>query len=365
MKNKTVPYLVVYLLLINFLLPYTISADAFYHKRLSYPIIINNPRNIDPVIKYMKQKVDREKAVNYFILLGDSVFYGSPGNSDQSISAYLEQMPEHPLVFNLSFPGSQLGDLYTLLLMLDKNGISTDHVILNVRYASFVPRVPYQPIMSWWADRLRKEDPEAYLIVKAQEEETAAYSKYEKPYDWLQGMLKKYVYPHITLMAYRDYYQKYVDLQWDKWRNRAMPDDSLALPEPWYTKDSEALSDMLQQAQLKAAFTNVPLNLTESNPDIYFTKQIIEHQKGKETWVVLAGTNHTYMKEFVNQPGYVENMKRLDDFLSQQPVHYLNLEGQISDQLFTDFTHLMPEGYRLMAQLIWDAYGQRGAAKPL
>ncbi|GGI46888.1 hypothetical protein GCM10008018_19330 [Paenibacillus marchantiophytorum] len=365
MKKKSIPYVVVFFLLINILLPYVISAEAVYRNRLSYPLIVNNVRNIDPVIRYMKRKIDHDPAQDYVILLGDSVFYGSPGSSDQSISAFLEQMPERPTVFNLSFPGSQLGDIYTMLLMLDEQGISTDHVILNVRYASYVPRVPYQPVLSWWQENLRVLDPGSYRKFKSQLGQTSDYPLYKNPYIWLQDLLKKQVYPYIPLLAYKDYYQKSVDIQWDKLHNRPLPDDSLALPEPWYTKDRDSLDAMLKQDQLKVAFTNQPLDLTESNPDVYFTRQIIRHQQGKETWIVMAGTNHDLMKDFVNDPGYVENSGRLDGFLSQLPVHYLNLEGQISESWFTDFTHLMPEGYKMMAQLIWDAYRQRGAAKPL
>jgi len=49
-------------------------------------------------------------------------------------------------VFNLFFKGTQLGDFYTMLFMLDQQAISTNRVILNVRYASYVPRTPYQPV---------------------------------------------------------------------------------------------------------------------------------------------------------------------------------------------------------------------------
>ncbi|MDQ0878712.1 hypothetical protein QFZ77_007371 [Paenibacillus sp. V4I3] len=365
MRIKTIPYLVVYILLLNFLLPYAISADVFYHKRLPYPLIVNNPRNIDPVIKFIKNKIDHDNAINYIIILGDSVFYGSPGNSDQSISAYLEQMPEQPLIFNLSFPGSQLGDLYTMLLMLDKHGISTDHVILNIRYASFVLRDPYQSTLAWWAEDLRKLEPTSFLAVKSQLKQTDWHSIYKKPYEWLQDVLNRYVYSHVNLMSYKDYYQKYIGNKWDQWHNRPMADDSLSQPEPWYIKDPQTLSDMLHWEQLKVSFSELPLNLSETNPDVFFIRKIILHQKGKNTWVVMTGTNHELMKDFVNTSGYVENMKRLDNFLSKQPVHYLNLEGQVPDQLFTDFTHLMPDGYRMMAQFIWDAYLQRGATNSL
>ncbi|MEK4188619.1 MULTISPECIES: hypothetical protein [Paenibacillus] len=34
----------------------------------------------------------------------------------------MEHMPEHPIVFNLIFQSSQLGDIYTILLMLDQQG---------------------------------------------------------------------------------------------------------------------------------------------------------------------------------------------------------------------------------------------------
>ncbi|WP_282955953.1 hypothetical protein [Paenibacillus macquariensis] len=43
-------------------------------------------------------------------------------------------MSEHPTVFNLYFKGSQLGDIYTMLFMLDQQGDINLYMIYLIRF---------------------------------------------------------------------------------------------------------------------------------------------------------------------------------------------------------------------------------------
>jgi hypothetical protein len=66
------------------------------------------------------------------------------------------------------------------------------------------------------------------------------------------------------------------------------------------------------------------------------------------------------MKEYVEKPGYQDNLKAIDHYFQSKDVHYVNLEGRISDKLFTDYTHLLSEGYQELAALLWNFYTKEG-----
>jgi hypothetical protein len=334
MNIKSLPLVFLYLILLNGLIGGMLPERAVYRHRLSYPLILDNRRNIDAALEQIRNQIRRDRLDHYVIVLGDSVFFGSPGSSDQCPSAFMEQEAGDRTIFNLALPAAQTGDIYTMLLMLDRYGISTKSLIFNVRYASFVPRHPYPPVVFWWTEELRRLDPAAFAKMVPQLESTG-YQLHKPPYQWLTYMLNEKLFPLFGLMQYKDYVRKYLNEEWLRLTGRQVPDDALDTPVPWYEKDRQAIQNYMEDAQLKEDFTDDPLDLTPANPDIYFMDRIMRHQAGTDTMVVLTGANEQLMSEYVRKTGYQDNLKRLDEYFARQPVQYLNLEGRISDRLFT------------------------------
>lgn len=357
---KAVKYAVIYLIAVQFLFPYAFRLSDVYHNRMDYTLMLNNNNfhDIDSVLEQVKHDIARRKLNDYVIMLGDSVFYGSPGNSDQPVNVFLQQKPGAPVIYNLAFPAMQLGDFYTMLLKLDRWGISTDKLMFNIRYASFIPREPGPKAVFWLAEDLRKLDPQAYAHVLPQLK-SAGFETPGNPYEYFQRALHEDWLPHASLMRYKDYFRQKLHRLWLAARGRPVPDDALDDSRAWYIKkqwqESQGIDygRFLRDPQLVASFTDKPFDLSESNWDVYFLNKILERQAGKRTWVVLTGTNHDLMKAEVEKPGYAANLQAIDRMMAGRSVTYVNLEGVIDGDYFSDHTHLTPEGYAKMADVLW------------
>jgi hypothetical protein len=328
---------------------------------MDYTLMLNNNNvhDIDTVLQQVKWDIERNKRQNYVIMLGDSILYGSPGSSDQPASVFLQQKPGAPFIYNLAFPAMQLGDMYTMLLKLDKHGISTDRLIFNIRYASFIPRDPTPPVVFWLVSDLRKLDRESYAKMLPQLKE-AGTELPSNPYETFQRALHDDWLPHVSLIQYKDYFRRNLH----NWflvhvRNQPMPDDALDDSRSWVVKKEWQQSiginfdDLLQDPQLIASFTDQPFDLSANNPDVYFLERMLAHQQGKQTLVMLSGTNHDLMKDSVNLPGYKANLVAIDRMMAaKKEITYVNLEGAIPGDLFSDHTHMTPEGNRMLADIL-------------
>lgn len=346
---KAVKYVLLFLLAIQLFLPSSLSLADVYHNRMDYGLIKSNLHDIDAVLQQVKKEIKRNNLSDYVIILGDSVLYGSPGNSDQVINAFMENQPGAPPIFNLSLPAMQIGDLYVMLLKLREFDISTDRLIFNIRYASFIERDPFPASVFWLRDELHRLDPDAYNHV-LQQLLSAGHKPPSTPYEHYKHLLHEVIMPKITLFRYKDNLKQDLNYQYMVRTGQVIPDDALGDPRPWSDKD---FADFMHDESLINSFSDKPFDLTEKSPDIYFLNKINELQKGKNTLVLLTGTNHEMMKEYVYKPGYIANMKALDQHMAKLPFKYVDMEGRIPDANFTDHTHLTPEGYKKMADIIW------------
>lgn len=358
---KAVKYVIVYLIAVQLLLPYAFSLSDVYHNRMNYTLMLNNNNmhDIDAVLQQVKRDINKHDRKDYIIMLGDSILYGSPGNSNQPASVFLQQKPGAPVIYNLAFPAMQIGDFYTMLLKLDKFGISTDRLLFNIRYASFIPRDPNPRAVFWLGNDLRKLDPEAYRHVLPQLE-ASGFETPKDPYEYFQRALHEDWLPHLSLMRYKDYFR--LDLHnWFRTtvRRQALPDDALDDSRAWYIKkewqESQGIDygAFLRDPQLVASFSDKPFDLTENNWDVYFLNKMLAHQQGKKTWVILSGTNHDLMKEAVEKPGYKANLAAIDAMMAGKDVTYVNLEGVLPGDDFSDHTHMTPEGNANLADVLW------------
>lgn len=346
---RAVLFAISYFILIQFPIGYLIPRESIFHYRPSYQVIWDNPRNIDIVLQEVRETI-RERALDkYIIILGDSVPYSAPGGPEQSIGYLMERIGRArgrpTAVFNLAIPAMQAGDLYVMLLKLRRQGISTENVIINVTYAGFVARDPDPAAVFWLADDLARVDPEAYDRVRAN---LAANGRARTPGQLAWMSVSDTVLTALPVTRYRDYLRasilRAVGLEREDQAGEILP---------WYSYPD--LRAGLQRRRYQRAFDPLSFVMDDTNPQVYFLEKIVALEGGENPLFFLTPINRELMRENVSEPGYRENLARIDAYFAGKPVRYLNLHDAIDPDLFHDHVHLTPEGYRKLALLLWEA----------
>jgi hypothetical protein len=355
---RSFKYVIVYLVIIQLVLPFLIPLNWVYNYRMDYEIVKNRIEDLDGVLEQISRKIKKQGEKNYLVILGDSVAYSGPGQPEQSISYYLSEIATREgkklPVYNLALPAMQTGDIYTVLLKLEEYGIRTDNLIINLVYSGFVERNPDPPSVFWLERELKRLDPVAYSQVA----DNLAANKGPKKglkqtfVGWEKG-LSSFLYRRLSLLRYKDYlFSALVSIFQ---QNR--PEDPYA-GKPWFEK--EFLWDLLKQPEYQKGFSDRELVMEENNPQIYFLNRIISRQEDKTTLIFLAPVNSALMQDNVNKPGYRKNLQLIDHFFADKPVAYLNLHDAVSQELFSDHVHLIPEGYSYLSDLLWEKIEELG-----
>jgi hypothetical protein len=133
---RTLVYMIVFMVALHYGLTAFFTYDRMAGQRLNYKIVERNLDSVDLniVLQRLADKIRAEHPDKYYIILGDSVPFGGQVTASQSLSVWLdkqakERTGKNVAFYNLSIPSAQAGDMYTLLLMLDKHAINTDNVI--------------------------------------------------------------------------------------------------------------------------------------------------------------------------------------------------------------------------------------------
>lgn len=212
--KKVLSYLIVYLLILQFGLPYLVPTDIIYDSRMNYDLVKDRITDIEPVFERVKAIIDREKLKDYVVIIGDSVGYSRPGPAHASLAYYLNQRAKregkHFRVFNLSIPGAQTGDYYAILLKMKDYGISSDHVVINLYYSGFLKREPGPPAVFWLQRELQDMDPDVYQHVKPHL--LANISEQEKHRGISSQIIRNVndkLYENVSMLKYKDYLQVY------------------------------------------------------------------------------------------------------------------------------------------------------------
>lgn len=354
---KTFRYVLVYLLAIQLALPFWIQPQLNFQDRMDYNLVKDNTGIIDEILEHLSQQIKQENLKDYIVILGDSVAFSGPGNASQSIGHYMQDYarvssPSSPThVFNLSLPAMQMGDIYTMLLKLDEYHISSQNLIMDVAYQGFAPRDPSPAIAFWLEDDLQTLDRSSYDHVRENLEANQTQSQSR-----VEADVNQLLWNHIAPLHYRGFIKR-AALQAGHYLIGAGPlDDSIGDTRPWYEKPG--LSDLLDQAEYERDFSTQPFDFSPGNPQIYFLDKIIDHQQGKHTLVFMAGVNQELMHDKVNDRGYVSNLQKIDNYFKSQPVQYIDLSGRIDSRLYSDQLHLVAEGNRKLAEILWDNFNQ-------
>jgi hypothetical protein len=352
---RTFKYVLGYLLLIQLALPYLVPFDLIFQDRMDYNLVKDNLSNIDVILDQIDIQINRENLQNYIIILGDSIAYSGPGNASQSIGFYMQELareasPDHPCrIFNLSMPAMQTGDIYTMLLKLDQHHISTDNIILNIQYSGFVARKPSPPSVFWLRNDLKALDKESFYRVLA----NLKANKYNDQTN-LVSSAHQLVLANVVMFRYSAFIKKGLENAYREVSGAKPIDDALGDARPWFEK--KGLRQFLQKPEYQMGFSSKAFDMSINNPQIYFLDKIIAHQKNKHTLIFLAAANQTLMRDEVMAPGYIKNLQQIDYYFQMQPVGYLNLQGKINPNFFSDHLHLTAVGYRELAQLLWNNF---------
>jgi lysophospholipase L1-like esterase len=120
---------------------------------------------------------------------------------------------------------------------------------------------------------------------------------------------------------------------------------------PWYEK-----KDIYKTANDKENawyFSDQPFDLSNRSNIRYFLDKIAAAQENTGTLVFLTGINRELLPEQTSKPGFNDNLKKIDGYFGGKPVSYVNYDGKIDYRLYTDYVHLTPEGYRILAEDLW------------
>lgn len=343
---KVILFVFIYSFIIQFSLGHVAPTKAVYNYRMEYDFIKDNPSNLVVVLEHMKREIHKKENHDYVVILGDSVEYSSPGKATESIGYYMqlqyETLKKDIDVYNLALPSNQMGDIYTLLLELDRYGISRDHVIIGVMYSGFTVRNPDPSPVFWFYEPLKEEDGEAYAVVEDSLKLNGKVSL-NRLSDAKNILLDK-----IAIIKYKDTFRadmlKALGMYKTSYENE--------ISQNWRAKPY--LGELLKQPLYQRFFSDEAFIMNDSNPQLYFLDKIIELQSGHQTLFILSDVNHELLKEETSKDGYKENVKRIEAYFKAQNVQYLDLENQFNVELFSDHVHLIPEGYEVMAQTLMD-----------
>lgn len=330
---------------IQILISLYVKLDTVYHYRLNYNMFLDNQHSIEVVIDEIANAIEKERFRDYVILIGNSVAWGTNERSDHSLGKYINDLSGEQAVFNLSAPSMQPGDIYTLLLMLDREGIRTDNLIVGLSYSAFNERANGPRAVFWLGDYLRELDAETFYKVRPQ----LVHNGYEYRTGWDYVETK---YLHQALSALPLY--QYKDAIVSQYEEQQDGTDLLGDPRPWFEKPYS--EKQLQNPQYLNFFNPKPFDMTEENWGVYFMNRVMEHQEGKKTLVFINSSNGELSKKEIAEPGYQSNLKLLESYFGQTEAIYLNLQDEIPSDMFTDHVHLTKEGNQKLAQLLWQAW---------
>ncbi|GIP41054.1 hypothetical protein J31TS4_43340 [Paenibacillus sp. J31TS4] len=353
--KKAIKYAVAFLFLLQAMLPYLLPLEPLYDYRVREDKFAQDSRNYHALLDRLKVEIDDNRIRDYIVILGDSVAYGSAVQPEESVGYYMEQLRVKeggygkPAIFNLAQPGMQAGDMYAMLLLLDRYGISTDRVVLNVRYDDFAPRRPGPAIAALLPDTLHDLDRDSYAHLEPQ----LASNGHHTPGNRLGQSLayaRDQIAASVSLIRYKDVLAEQASLAYERYfesRAQAYSEQEQSVP---------AEADV--PAEVPSTLSRETFDLTDASPQVYMLEKIMEHQKGKETLVFLAGINETAHAEELADTRVRDNLQRINGYFADKPVKYLNLQGRLTDEYYADDVLYNANGYRAIAAMLWEEMRQ-------
>lgn len=320
------------------------KTDDIYDYRVDYDVFKDYTDSIEAVFEVIADDIESNKIDKYIVILGDSVGYSSPGSQYESIGYYMNKLlnedSSFDKVYNLAIPSMQMGDIYVMLKLMDKYSISSDNLIINTIYPGFINSVPYSTPVFWMKDYLCELDRETYDKVY-----TEFYPQKESNRDYYVNTIKHYLNTRLSILRYRDYFKGNL--------NNAFVHDTEKIVQAWNEKPF--LFNLMKQDDYKYIYTDLPFTFNNDVPQIFFIEKILQMQRGKNTLFFLAAMNDELLGDNVKKEGYISNMEMIDNYFNQKKeIKYVNYNGKIDYKLFSDHIHLIPKGYEMLAEDLYE-----------
>jgi len=339
--KKLFLFLAVFYLLTQLSLIFLLPQGTVYNDRLNYDVFKDNVHAIEPTVKAIKATIDKQDLKEYIIFVGDSVGYGTPCPPDKTMSSYMNLLAagenSKVRVFNLGIPSSMFGDFYTVLLLLDKYGISTENLILNFSYWEINAKTPAY----WLKHYLKDLDRNSYDTMVSR-----GHIKQESPLAAAKAELHHRLNNYFAAIGYSGFIS-----------NKIKSDTNSLLNQPkseimvWSKKNK--LPRTLNLPENRWYYSDKAFNLGESSPQIYFLNKIAEHQKKKNTLYFMNAMNDKLLNGATEKPGFKSNLSDIARCFRDRKLNYIDYNKKVKYEYFSDHVHLLPEGYEFMAQDLW------------
>lgn len=312
-----------------------------YNQRINYDVFKDNVYSLETTVKALKSTIKNDKSKDYIIFLGDSVGYGTPCPPDKTMSSYMNAIAREEnsniRVYNLGVPSTMFGDFYTIIKLLNKYGISTDNLILNFSYWEINAKTPTY----WFNEYLKELDKESYNKMAEMH-----YIKKDSAWQIIKDNIYRFANNNIKIVGYSGFITdkiKTVSNRYLKQRNTAL--------RVWSQKPE--LSNTMNNPANSWYFSDQAFDLSTDRPQMYFLNKIIETQKGKNTLFFLNAVNNALIPEATAKEGYKKNIAAIDNFFTNKGLNFVDYNTKVDYSYFSDHVHLLPEGYRFLAQDLW------------
>ena len=336
-------FLIIFFLSTQIIIPILVPENVIYNGRINYDVFKNNPYYMDVTVREIKKIIDREKPYEIYILMGDSVGYSTPGGPETAINTYMENLANKEnrniRVFNLSAPSMMIGDIYLTLQLLNQNNIPTDHVFINMSYWELQIT---QPVF-WLKSHMRLSRPDWY----SQWVDTKGWSK-TTPVNWIKETLNAFFTRNVSIFAYREFFTNNLK----KKGNRQLGVVNTTILSPWFKKPELAIS--MKKPENAWYYTDKPFVFDNTNPQLFFMNEIMKMQQEKQTLFFMASLNKDMLGAELDKVGFKNNLTGMKAYMAANNIPYIDFNGSIAGDLFSDHVHLLPKGYEQVAKTLWE-----------
>ncbi len=339
--TKSLIFLAVFYILSQLFFSFMFPARYIYNSRLNYDVFKDNIYALETTVKAVKAVIDDEKPDSYVIFIGDSVGYGTPCPPDKTMSAYMNEISRkensNMRVFNLGIPSSMFGDFYTVILLLHKYGISTDNLILNFSYWEINAKTPAY----WLKHYLKDLDRESYdaMIKTGNMEEESLWEN-------MKAEICRFTNINVAAVGYSGFISSKVR---DK-ANSVLGQPATAL-QVWSRKP--ALPQTMSLPENRWFYSDQAFKLDQNSPQIYFLDKIAQIQKGRNTIFFMNAMNDELLAGATDKEGFRNNLAAVEKCFSDRGLNYIDYNNKVDYDYFSDHIHLLPEGYKYMAEDLW------------
>jgi|LGVF01.1.fsa_nt_gb hypothetical protein len=315
-------YVLILFVLINFSVA-VFSKPITYDERPIYDVVVNDIDDyltMFEVIKYETDSLD-----NYYLFVGDSVGYGIPCGSNDTISYnFSSKVPDN--TYNLSIPSLYSGDIYYLLGNLQTEPA---HIIYVVNYMNFIDKETNDPLEAvfWLKTELVEEGFESWYVP----EKVSSYTQFK---DDILGKLPLYRYNNYL-----------------KYQVKNLMDFNEIQLMPWTEKPF--LEDLIHQEEYSKFFSDHSIIMDDTNPQVYFINKIVNELKYEDISIVYMPLNNTLIKDYSDKEGFIDNELKIQTYFEDLDVNFINLKDKIDTSFYSDHIHLLPAGYEFVSEIIY------------